>query len=93
MCKIKELKLFWMPEMAKEYFDRFIRDSGHFENAKDYIHENPVKAGLFAKAEDWEFASARRSAPEKENLLAKAQRPPSKNRMKIRFIGSSWKKV
>ncbi len=46
------------PFWAKEYFDRFIRDSRHFENAMRYIHENPVRAGLVAKAEDWEFSSA-----------------------------------
>ena len=47
--------VFW----AAEYFDRYIRDSRHFENAVRYIHENPVKAGLAAKAEDWPLSSAR----------------------------------
>lgn len=46
---------FWYPD----YYDRFIRDERHFYNAVRYIHENPVKAGLVEKAEDWPFCSAR----------------------------------
>jgi REP element-mobilizing transposase RayT len=46
---------FWQ----REYFDRFIRDGGHYENVLHYIENNPVKAGLVGKAEDWPFSSAR----------------------------------
>jgi len=42
-----------------DYYDRYIRDERHFANAVRYIHENPVKAGLVEKAEDWRFSSAR----------------------------------
>lgn len=35
-------KEFWMPE----YWDRFIRDGEHFNNAVRYILNNPIKAGL-----------------------------------------------
>ena len=42
----------------REYWDRFIRDARHFQNAVDYIHQNPVKAGLVAKPEDWTWSSA-----------------------------------
>lgn len=45
----------WYPD----YFDRFIRDGRHFDNALNYIEANPVKAGLVIKAEDWKFSSAR----------------------------------
>jgi REP element-mobilizing transposase RayT len=45
----------WQPE----YFDRFIRDEKHYRAAVEYIHENPVKAGLAANAENWEWSSAR----------------------------------
>ena len=41
-----------------EYFDRYIRDARHFAMARSYIHSNPVKAGLVAKAEDWKWNSA-----------------------------------
>lgn len=34
------------------YFDRYIRDAGHYANAVDYIHQNPVTAGLVKSAMD-----------------------------------------
>ncbi len=40
------------------YFDRFMRDSGHFANTVNYIHMNPVNARLVQKPEDWPFSSA-----------------------------------
>jgi type I restriction enzyme R subunit/putative DNA methylase len=46
---------FWMPD----YWDRYIRDQQHFSNVVEYIHQNPVTAGLCRRAEDWEWSSAR----------------------------------
>ncbi|MDA8383434.1 MAG: transposase, partial [Betaproteobacteria bacterium] len=46
---------FWQ----EEYFDRVIRNGTHFAAQVAYIHENPVKAGLCGKAEEWTFSSAR----------------------------------
>lgn len=46
---------FW----ARDYFDRYIRDDAHLVAAIRYIEQNPVKAGLVARAEDWPFGSAR----------------------------------
>lgn len=46
------------PLWQLEYWDRFIRDEKHFFTAKQYIENNPVKAGLVAKAEDWRWSSA-----------------------------------
>ncbi len=46
---------FWQ----KESFDRYIRDDRHFRNAVAYIENNPVKAGLCEKREDWRWSSAR----------------------------------
>jgi REP element-mobilizing transposase RayT len=46
---------FW----AREYFDRYIRNADHFVNTVNYIHSNPVKAGLCSNAKDWPFSSAR----------------------------------
>ncbi|MBN1139814.1 MAG: transposase [Anaerolineae bacterium] len=43
----------------REYWDRFIRDERHFNAAMSYIHQNPVKAGLVRRVEDWEWSSAR----------------------------------
>ncbi len=45
----------WM----REYWDRYIRDEKHFRAALDYIHSNPVKAGLVSQPEDWPWSSAR----------------------------------
>ena len=43
-----------------ESYDRYIRDGRHFGNTVRYIHENPVKAGLCDKPEDWKFSCASR---------------------------------
>lgn len=43
----------------RDYFDRFIRDEKHFETAMNYVHYNPVKAGLVERAELYRFSSAR----------------------------------
>ena len=45
---------FW----RRDYFDRYIRDDAHFGAALNYIHENPVKAGLVRDAKDWRWSSA-----------------------------------
>ena len=52
----------------RDYFDRYIRDERHMERAIVYIHGNPVKAGLVARAEDWPFGSARWTAALDEAL-------------------------
>lgn len=44
----------------REYFDRFIRSEEHYWRAANYAEQNPVKAGLRTRAEDWKFSSARR---------------------------------
>ena len=42
-----------------DYYDRFIRNEQHYRAAADYIHQNPVKAGLVARAQDWPWSSIR----------------------------------
>lgn len=44
----------WM----REYWDRYIRDSDHFDNVRVYIERNPVAAGLCKQASDWPWSSA-----------------------------------
>jgi REP element-mobilizing transposase RayT len=46
---------FWQ----KEYFDRYIRNARQFVRTVNYIENNPVKANLCDKVEDWMFSSAR----------------------------------
>ncbi|HEV7669282.1 MAG TPA: hypothetical protein VGS22_12200 [Thermoanaerobaculia bacterium] len=43
----------------REYWDRFIRDGKHLRQAVDYIHQDPVKAGLCATPPAWLWSSAR----------------------------------
>ena len=46
------------PVWHREFLDRYMRDAQHLKDVVKYIHENPVKAGLAAKAEDWQWSSA-----------------------------------
>jgi REP element-mobilizing transposase RayT len=46
---------FWQHEP----FDRYIRNAKHYVSVIRYIEDNPVKAGLCARPEDWPFSSAR----------------------------------
>jgi putative DNA methylase len=41
-----------------DYFDRFIRDEKHLAAVREYIRNNPVKAGLVEKPGDWKWSSA-----------------------------------
>ncbi len=43
----------------RDYFDRFIRDDLHLAATVAYIDDNPVRAGLVERTEDWPFGSAR----------------------------------
>ncbi len=45
---------FWM----RDYWDRYVRDINHFRNVVDYIHRNPVEAGLCRTAIEWPWSSA-----------------------------------
>jgi REP-associated tyrosine transposase len=45
---------FWQPR----FFDFICRRVSDFHGKMDYIHNNPVEAGLIARAEDWPWSSA-----------------------------------
>ena len=51
---IPESKQLWM----REYWDRYIRDAEHYQKVVDYIHQNPVRAGLCRAPEAWPWSSA-----------------------------------
>lgn len=51
---------FWM----REYHDRRVRDEAHRIRAIRYIENNPVKAGLCERPEDWAWSSATRRGSE-----------------------------
>ncbi|MBP0579425.1 transposase [Labrys sp. LIt4] len=46
------------PVWFRDYFDRRIRNERHFEAARFYIENNPVKAGLCEQAHNWPWSSA-----------------------------------
>jgi REP element-mobilizing transposase RayT len=39
----------------KTFFDRLLRTSESYSEKWNYVRENPVRAGLAAKAEDWPY--------------------------------------
>lgn len=49
---------FWQPES----YDHWVRDEEERARILRYIHNNPVKAGLCERPEDWPWSSAGRSA-------------------------------
>jgi len=51
---------FWQPES----YDRVVRDDAELERIVLYVEQNPVKAGLCERPEDWSFSSASRRQDE-----------------------------
>lgn len=43
---------------SRQYREQVIRDEEHMFAAIDFIHNDPVRAGLCTEAEDWEHSSA-----------------------------------
>ena len=43
---------------SRQYREQVIRDEEHMFAAIEFIHSDPVRAGLCEDAEDWEFSSA-----------------------------------
>jgi acyl-CoA synthetase (AMP-forming)/AMP-acid ligase II len=66
---------FWQPD----YFDRFIRDAGHFQKTVRYIENNPVKAGLCSAPDEWRFSSA---SPEEPAIADDGVRVPLEAELK-----------
>ena len=46
------------PFWQMESYDHWVRNSQEFENIVRYIENNPVKAGIVTKPEDWPWSSA-----------------------------------
>ena len=42
----------------REYWDRYIRNENHLLKTINYIHQNPVKAGLCSDVIEWKWSSA-----------------------------------
>ena len=39
----------------KDCWDRQMRDAEHYERRLEYVRQNPVRAGLVARPEDWPY--------------------------------------
>ncbi|EDM28230.1 hypothetical protein LNTAR_12776 [Lentisphaera araneosa HTCC2155] len=50
----EDQKSFWL----REYWDRYIRNENHLLKTINYIHQNPVKAGLCSDVIEWKWSSA-----------------------------------
>ena len=48
-------KHFWQDES----FDHWVRNGGEFQRIRDYIVQNPVRAGLVSKPEEWPWSGTR----------------------------------
>ena len=44
------------PIRQKQFFDHLLRPLRRYDDKWTYVRENPVRAGLVAKAQDWPFA-------------------------------------
>jgi REP element-mobilizing transposase RayT len=51
----RESGLLWQPR----FFDRAVRTVKEYYQKVEYIHLNPVRAGLVKRAEDWPWSSVR----------------------------------
>jgi putative transposase len=58
-----ESGLLWQPRFPsaglRACFDRALRTVKEYHEKAEYIHLNPVRAGLVKRAEDWPWSSAR----------------------------------
>ena len=56
---------FWM----RRFDDEVIRNEGMLRTKTEYIHNNPVKAGLAVRPEDYIYSSARNYSQSTNNVL------------------------
>jgi len=52
---IRELN-FPRPVWQLEFFDHLLRSGKSCEEKWEYVYQNPVRAGLVRRAEDWEYS-------------------------------------
>ena len=46
---------FLAPHWQTSFFDHLVRSPDSYSEKWDYVYRNPVRAGLFDRAEDWPF--------------------------------------
>ena len=55
------LALTGKPFWQEESYDRVVRQQGEFERIRNYIEQNPVRAGLVGEASEYRWSSAGRA--------------------------------
>ena len=58
------------PVWQERYFDTIIRQVRDFWQKLDYIHRNPVEAGLVGNPEKWKWSSYRQIAKKESSPIA-----------------------
>src|SRR5277367_988127 len=73
----KKLTYRW-PIWQPGFHDRWIRDASEYRGAREYIRQNPVKARLTERAEDYRWSSANERFPVHPSRFDKLQglKPP-----------------
>ena len=58
------------PFWQHQFWDRFVRHTQELRERLDYMHQNPVKAGLLKRPEDWRWSSYNNFALDKTTVAA-----------------------
>jgi REP element-mobilizing transposase RayT len=53
ICQRTDLKA---PLWQREFFDHLIRSAESYSGKWEYVRQNPVRAGLVERAEDWKYS-------------------------------------
>ena len=62
---VRQIKKFWM----SQFDDEVIRNQKMFWEKMNYIHKNPVEAGLVLRPEDYVYSSARNYVNNDDSVL------------------------
>ncbi len=57
------------PHWQKGFFDHVMRSGQSYSQKWDYVRENPVRAGLVARAGDWPYAGASHDLEYRKDLI------------------------
>jgi putative transposase len=63
----------WRGHLWQERFHSFLMDENYLLSAVRYVENNPVKANLCVKAEDWEWSSARAHIEGMDDILVRVK--------------------
>jgi REP-associated tyrosine transposase len=52
---VEEMLSIRQPIWQPDYFDRYLRSSESYSEKWQYVEQNPVRAGLVTRVEDWPY--------------------------------------